>query len=238
MPILSTTRPPLLEADPFMGVPPDEWGAHAEALAQAHLEATATSALAIAGCVDRAFAGLLDHSMIRGVTLRDYAGLTSRVFGQMLHEEITAEIGLLPGWAEGADERHDKDLEFAPAPALGLELKGSQTRTGVSANRSYVEQTGSKERSSFYLVVNYVPPASRGRLQEPRIHTVRLGHLRSVDWNTERLDGRPSSGQIVSLRSASKGRLATIWTPEPGRYARPRSSRPAGQSATRRRCRA
>lgn len=235
MPVLAPSARQILRSpDPFAGVDPTRWASHADLLAELYMAETGTSVDDLIRAWSAAFTGLLDGSSIRGTAIRHLPTMLPRLFSQMLHEEVAKDLGQLPGWRLGVNEQQEKDVEHLADPALSLELKGNQSRSGVSANRSYVSESGNKSRSSWYLVWNYAPPARKGVLQTPRLHSLRLGHIRALDWDTDRIDSGKARGQIVGLRRESQARLATIWTPAADHFAEPAGpSRPAPRARRR-----
>lgn len=118
------------------------------------------------------------------------APVVSSFFEKLLTNRLSR---LQPGiWRGGAGI--EKDIHHVPDPALSIELKMSgQLGFKVFGNRSYAisnrEDHGGtirKERSGFYLIINFY-----GK----RITLIRFGWIDGIDWVAQKAE----SGQMASL---------------------------------------
>ena len=113
---------------------------------------------------------------------------------------------------------NEKDIVYEPDPAFSIEMKTSSSAKGIYGNRSFSQESvprpEKKEKSGYYLTVNF-PPIHKLLAVEP-VRLIRFGWLDHSDWQGQ----RAASGQQASLRpEVLRLKLLTIYPEQDDLYA-------------------
>lgn len=146
-----------------------------------------------------------------GLTMKDVRP-TPQVVGNFLHELIPIYVSKEDkNWTKGS-EKNDKDLKNVINDELSIEIKTSSSKDKIYGNRSYGQEqstkNGVKEKSGYYLAVNFENYDKNDKDKQPQITKIRIGYLEHTDWIAQ----KASTGQQARLTNeAEKFKLIEIY---------------------------
>lgn len=123
-----------------------------------------------------------------------------QVVGAFLHELIPLDLRSACGddW-RGDVTASEKDIVYVPESRFSAEIKTSSHAKQIFGNRSFGQQrneTGKKEKSGYYLAVNFTAWSRDGsNSAAPGINMIRFGWLDHIDWMAQ----NASTGQAATL---------------------------------------
>ena len=135
-----------------------------------------------------------------------------QIMGFFLHELIVLAFEKkYPGKWKKEQFAKDKDMTFIPNNIFSIEIKTSSNPTSIFGNRSYAQksQTGRKEKSGFYLAVNF--EKFQKNKTKPRILKIRFGWLDHEDWMGQK---SPTGQQARLRRKIEDKKLINLYTAE------------------------
>lgn len=112
-----------------------------------------------------------------------------QIMGFFLHELIPLELSrrYLGGWRRDQNAS-EKDIVYIPDNYFSIEIKTSSSSRSTYGNRSYAQKSttelkGKKDKSGYYLVVNFQKFSTQTQIaQIPQINLVRFGWIDRDDW--------------------------------------------------------
>ncbi len=139
-----------------------------------------------------------------------------------LHELVPLELGRrhIDVWRRELTVG-EKDIVYIPDPSYSVEIKTSSHASKVFGNRSYSQETatGKKEKSGYYLTINFesfyeVKTVRKVRVvierPSPKITAIGFGWIDHSDWAGQKAE----SGQQASLtEDAYAYKLVRIYPP-------------------------
>jgi hypothetical protein len=121
--------------------------------------------------------------------------------GTLLHELIPLEFATrYPELWRKEEKDYDKDIVYIPNDYFSIELKTSSSSGSIYGNRSYAQksttgQQTKKNKSGYYLAVNFPKINSKIENELPKINKIRFGWLDEQDW----LGQKAQTGQQARL---------------------------------------
>jgi len=133
----------------------------------------------IVGAVRRSWAAIFESNI---GTLRIGTAILPlpQIMSFFLHELIPVELSKMDShWRRGAGQ--EKDAYYTEAPQFSFEIKASSHIRDIFGNRSYAQVSGArgKDKSGYYLTVNFEKFKGDNR---PQLTRVRFGWLDHTDW--------------------------------------------------------
>lgn len=146
------------------------------------------------------------HSILNGKfnkelnkTIR-YMRISPQAIGALLHDIVSEyvskyiENGEIKGFRRG-DGKEEKDIVCEYDDYFSFEIKTSSQRK-VYGNRSFSKSEKGKEKSGYYLTINFEKISKRDDMNSPEILLVRMGWINHDDWEGQEKE----SGQQAKLK--------------------------------------
>ncbi|MGK7905294.1 MAG: ScaI family restriction endonuclease [Hormoscilla sp.] len=170
---------------PYEGIPVEKWSAKTRELIEQHPLNPEEIYKLIIRIWDEIFESNITSACYRiGVDLFP----RPQIMGLFLHELIPLEFARrYPGIWRGQENEEEKDIVYIPNQKFSLELKTSSSKRSTYGNRSYAQKSttsgkGKKDKSGYYLVVNFEKFDKQKKSQRPAITLVRFGWIDWSDW--------------------------------------------------------
>ena len=128
--------------------------------------------------------------------------ISPQATGALLHDIIPEYIERnVKGFRKGTGR--EKDIVCVCDESLSIELKTSSQKS-IYGNRSYAKFTDGKNKSGYYLTVNFEKISGIN----PKILLIQMGWLDHTDWQAQKSE----TGQQASLSKAAKSnKLITLY---------------------------
>lgn len=142
-------------------------------------------------------------TMVGGTVPLYQVSVSSQTIGQFF--ETLLETELAGFWRPM--RKSEKDFAHHADPFHNFELKMSSSSNRIFGNASYAKigEGAEKDRSGFYLAINFEKPTI-GTV--PKIHMIRAGWIDASDWIPQKSD----TGQSASLRQeVYDAQLCILW---------------------------
>lgn len=177
---------------PYQDVPVANWQTVTEQLVQAHPLRSNEIVEVTLQAWDSIFT-----SSIGGFHIGKEIFPRPQMMGFFLQELIALEfIRRYPNIWRGEKNATDKDIVYIPNTSFSIEIKTSSDPNHIYGNRSYaqyIEGEGKKEKTGYYLAVNFQKFTST--VTYPHILKIRFGWLDYSDW----LGQKAATGQQARL---------------------------------------
>lgn len=121
-----------------------------------------------------------------------------QIMGFLLHELIPLELEKrYPKLWRRELDASDKDLIYIPNAEFSVEIKTSSNKDKIFGNRSYAQEaiTDKKNKSGYYLTVNFEKFTGNKTNIFPKILLIRFGWVDHSDWRGQ----SSATGQQSSL---------------------------------------
>ena len=201
-------------SSPYIGHPQSEWDKITKQLVSQYPLKTND----IIDVVLQAWEGIFNTKIAGELQIGTDILPSPQIMGNYLHELIPILLGRkYPGkWVKDKDKT-DKDLVYLPDPYFSTEIKTSSNVNNIYGNASYGKEDSSesslKDKSGYYLAVNFEKFDSATPNQMPRIRKIRIGWLDHEDWHSQ----NASSGQASTISSAVRdNKLLLIYDIDQG----------------------
>lgn len=107
-----------------------------------------------------------------------------QIIGFFLHELVPMVVAQnRKNWRRDAS-KSEKDMVYIPDDSFSTEIKTSSNAKEVYGNRSYGQKNDKalKDKSGYYLTINFQKWQEVAPGQQPKISLVRFGWVDSSDW--------------------------------------------------------
>ncbi|MCL2168849.1 MAG: ScaI family restriction endonuclease [Defluviitaleaceae bacterium] len=185
--------------NPYDGKSVDEWLSITERLVESH----PLSSHVVDFCL-KSWESIINGKINTYLNLKiSQMKISPQATGALLHDIIPEYIERnIDGFRKGRT-RGEKDIVCEYDESLSLELKTSSQKS-IYGNRSYAKSTTGKNKSGFYLAVNFEKLSE----DEPKILHIQMGWLCHIDWQAQKSE----TGQQASLtKEAKSNKLITLY---------------------------
>jgi len=127
--------------------------------------------------------------------------LSPQATGALLHDVLSEYIekyvseGIIQERFRKGDGKNEKDIVCEYDDSLSLEIKTS-SQGKIFGNRSYVKSYSGKEKSGYYVAINFEKISRRDDFNSPEILLIKMGWLKHTDW----IGQTSEKGQQAALR--------------------------------------
>lgn len=194
---------------PYQGLTSDRWPAKTSELIRKH----PLDKELLVEAVLEAWAGILETRIAGALQIGVDIFPQPQIMGNMLHELIPAVLADKTGggWKRGC-YKGEKDVISVSDGQYSFEIKTSSSYNNVFGNASYGAEdrsdASSKDKSGYYLTVNFEKFDQEHPDKKPIIRKIRFGWIDADDWRSQ----KTSSGQQATIRpEVREGKLKTLY---------------------------
>ena len=172
--------------NPYEGMNIDTWTAITKELVDNHPLTSIITELCL-----KSWQSLLNGKINTYLNLRiKDMYLSPQATSALLHDVVTEYIEKnVDGFRKGIGS--EKDIVCEYNDSFSMELKTSSSDKNIFGNRSYAKSETGKDKSGYYLAVNY----EKIEKNKPQIKLVQMGWLAHSDWRGQKSE----TGQQASL---------------------------------------
>ena len=194
---------------PYKGLTSDRWPAKTKQLINEH----PLDKEILVEAVLESWNGILGTRIAGALQVGEDIFPQPQVMGNMLHELIPVILADKTGgrWKRGSF-KGEKDVINLFDSKYSFEIKTSSSYNNIYGNASYGSEDrsddSSKEKSGYYLTVNFEKFDPEHPETKPKIRKIRFGWIDADDWHSQ----KASSGQQAYIRpEVREGKLITLY---------------------------
>ena len=196
---------------PYAGLAPGEWLVKTREL----LDAYPVSAKEVVEIVLDQWNSIFESRVGRhGLRIGEHIWPKPQVMGDYLHELIPYEFQARYGASTWRRDQSgaEKDLVNVEDDFFSTEIKTSSHKSQIFGNRSFAQPGQSKKnKSGFYLTVNFERWSDVAKGARPSVRIIRLGWLDYTDWRAQaaqtgqqaHLIAEAYAGKLIELHPAA-----------------------------------
>ena len=185
--------------NPYENAPVEQWREITEELVRRH-----PLTPIIADLCQKSWQSILHGKINTYLNLRiSEMSISPQATGALLHDVIPEYIQKnIEGFRKGAGKEKDIVCEFNDE--FSLELQTSSQKS-IYCNRSYAKSDGGKEKSGYYLTINFEKISAN----DPKLLLIQIGWLSHSDW----IGQKSESGQQAALtREAKENKFVVLFS--------------------------